>query len=80
MDQLVEAGDATIDPVARRAIYRDVQRLAADDLPYVSLWWDDNVAAYDRRLTGFAPYPNGSLISLATAEFPSVSRAPRPTP
>lgn len=70
MDQLVEAGDATIDPAARRLIYHDVQRLAAADLPYVSLWWDDNVAAFDRRLAGFAPYPNGSLLSLATAAFP----------
>jgi peptide/nickel transport system substrate-binding protein len=78
MDQLVEAGDATIDPAARRAIYVDVQKLAADDLPYVSLWWDDNVAAFDRRLEGFEPYPNGSLISLATAAFPPANRVTRP--
>jgi peptide/nickel transport system substrate-binding protein len=69
MDQLVEAGDSTLDPAARRAIYAQVQELAAQDLPYVSLWWDDNVAAMDRRLAGFEPYPNGSLISLATASF-----------
>jgi hypothetical protein len=28
----------------------------------------------DRRLTGFAPYPNGSLISLATASFSITNR------
>ena len=77
MDQLVEAGDTTIDPAARRAIYGDVQKLAAADLPYVSLWWDDNVAAFDRRLAGFAPYPNGSLIALATAAFPVENRTVR---
>ena len=80
MDQLVEAGDATIDRAARIAIYREVQYLAADDLPYVSLWWDDNVAAYDRRLEGFTAYPNGSLISLATARFPIAPSTDRPTP
>jgi peptide/nickel transport system substrate-binding protein len=74
------AGDATIDPTARRAIYRDVQRLAAADLPYVSLWWDDNVVALDRRLAGFVPYPNGSLISLATAAWLPQHSAPRPPP
>jgi peptide/nickel transport system substrate-binding protein len=79
MDQLVEAGDATIGPAARRAIYTEVQRLAAADLPYVSLWWDDNVAALDRRIDGFEPYPNGSLISLPTVAFPSGNRAVRPT-
>jgi peptide/nickel transport system substrate-binding protein len=70
MDQLVEAGDNALDLAARRSIYVQVQQLAAEDLPYVSLWWDDNVAAMDRRLTGFLPYPNGSLISLATASLP----------
>jgi len=78
MDQLVEAGDSAIDAAARRAIYANVQKLAADDLPYVSLWWDDNVAAFDRRLEGFEPYPNGSLISLATAAFPAANRTTRP--
>ncbi len=76
MDQLVEAGDSTLDPVARRAIYAEVQELAAQDLPYVSLWWDENVAAMDHRLTGFEPYPNGSLISLATASFSPSNREP----
>jgi peptide/nickel transport system substrate-binding protein len=78
MDKLVEAADVTIEPAARRAIYADVQKLAADDLPYVSLWWDDNVAAFDRRLEDFEPYPNGSLISLATAVFPAANRVTRP--
>jgi len=80
MDRLVEAGDTTIDPAARRAIYRDVQQLAAADLPYVSLWWDDNVAALDRRLAGFEPYPNGSLISLASAAWVPRNRIARPAP
>lgn len=65
MDRLVEAGDTTLDPAARRAIYAQVQQLAADDLPYVSLWWLDTVAVMNRRLAGFAPYPNGSLSSFA---------------
>ena len=33
-----------------RASYAQVQQARADDLPYVSLWWDDNVAAMDRGL------------------------------
>ncbi len=78
MDQLVEAADATIDPAARRAIYVQVQQLAADQLPYVSLWWDDNVAAFDCRLEGFEPYPSGSLISLTAAAFSLGNCAPRP--
>jgi peptide/nickel transport system substrate-binding protein len=76
MDRLVEAGDAALDMASRRAIYREVQQLAAADLPYISLWWDDNVAALDRRLAGFEPDPNGSLISLARASLP-IQEPPR---
>jgi peptide/nickel transport system substrate-binding protein len=80
MDQLVEAGDSTLDPVTRRSIYGKVQQLAAEDLPYVSLWWDDTVAVMDYRLVGFEPYPNGSLISLATASFPVAIASPSAHP
>jgi peptide/nickel transport system substrate-binding protein len=66
MDRLVEAGMSTVEPEARKKIYGQVQQLAAEDLPYVSLWWVDNVAVMNRRLAGFDAYPNGSLRSLAT--------------
>src|SRR5258708_30273782 len=66
MDGLVEAGEITIDPDARKKIYAQGQRLAAEDLPYVSLWWQDNVAVMSRSVHGFEPYPNGSLLSLST--------------
>ena len=61
MDRLVEAGKTTVDPDARKKIYAQVQQLAADDLPYVSLWWVDNVAVMNRRLVGFEAYPERQL-------------------
>jgi peptide/nickel transport system substrate-binding protein len=69
MDRLVEAGKTSVDPEARKKIYAQVQRLAAEELPYVSLWWVDNVAVMNRRLVGFEAYPNGSLRSLATLKL-----------
>jgi len=66
MDRLVEAGMSTVDPDARKKIYGQVQQLAAEELPYVSLWWVENVAVMNRRLVGFDAYPNGSFRSLAT--------------
>lgn len=66
MDRLVEAGRTAVDRDARKKIYAQVQQLAADDLPYVSLWWVNNVAVMNRRLSAFDAYPNGSLRSLAT--------------
>jgi peptide/nickel transport system substrate-binding protein len=80
MDRLLEAGDAELDPAARRAIYARVQQIAAADLPYVSLWWIDNVAVIDRRLGGFEPFPNGSLLSLGAARWlpPAAAGGARP--
>jgi len=69
MDRLLETAEVTLDPVRRRTIFSAVQKLAAGDLPYVPLWWIDTVTVTTRRLDGFEPYPNGSLISLATASY-----------
>jgi peptide/nickel transport system substrate-binding protein len=69
MDRLVEAGQLTIDREKRRRIYQAVQQLAAADLPYVSLWWLDNVTVMNDRIRGFEPYPNGSLRSFASLEL-----------
>ncbi len=69
MDLLVEEGMRTIDPIRRRAIYAKVQQLAAEDLPYVSLWWLNNVTVLNREVAGFEPYPNGSLRSLASVRI-----------
>jgi peptide/nickel transport system substrate-binding protein len=79
MDRLVEAGKTTVDRDERKKIYAQVQQLAADDLPYVSLWWVDNVAVMNRRLVGFEPYPNGSFRSLATLTLISPDGAGEPS-
>lgn len=65
MDALVEQGMTTIDPAKRREIYARVQQLAAQDLPYISLWWFQNVTVLNREVVGYEPFPNGSLRSLA---------------
>lgn len=47
MDRLLETAEVTLDPVRRPAIFSEVQRLAARDLPYVPLWWIDTVTGDD---------------------------------
>ena len=51
MDRLLEQGEVTLDPGRAARIYAEVQKLAADDLPYVSLWWQDNVVVMNRRVS-----------------------------
>lgn len=72
MDSLLEDAETALDPVRRKAIYGAVQKLAARDLPYVSLWWQDNVAVMSSEVSGFQPFPNGSLRSFTAISLDEI--------
>jgi peptide/nickel transport system substrate-binding protein len=67
VDRLTGLGRRTFEREKRKAVYAAVQRLAAEDLPVIPLWWADNVVVQSGRLCGFTPYPDGSLVSLTSA-------------
>ena len=64
MDRLIEAGRRTMDMEKRKEIYSRIQKIAAHDLPYVSLWHPTNIVIMKKGLSGFKPYPDGSLFDL----------------
>lgn len=64
LDALLEQGRSARTLAARRAIYHEVQRLVAAELPYVHLWHTTNVAVMRREIEGFRLYPAGDLLSL----------------
>ncbi len=64
LDRLLEQGRTTTDVTERKLIYSQVQRILAEDLPYIPLWWKKNVVVTEPFLRGFVPYPDGDLISL----------------
>jgi peptide/nickel transport system substrate-binding protein len=64
LDALLERGRTTTDPVARRAIYADVERLLAEDRPVISLWHEDSVAVVRAGVAFRAPR-DGRLSPLA---------------
>jgi len=59
----------TTDIATRKLIYRRVQEILAEDLPYVPLWWWKNVIVKKASIQSFTPYPDGDLISLKEASF-----------
>ncbi len=67
MDRLTDAGLAELQPTRRSAIYAEVQQRAAEQLPYVPLWWPERVVVAARDLEGFVPHPSGTLLGLAAA-------------
>ncbi len=51
-DELMEAGRKATTVAERERIYRRFQELAAEDLPYLYLWWPNEIRAWNKRLKG----------------------------
>ncbi|MBA2662759.1 MAG: ABC transporter substrate-binding protein [Bradymonadaceae bacterium] len=64
VDQLLVAGDSEADVQARKAIYGEIQQILARELPYVSLWHEDNIAVLKRGVTGYYTTPNARFDGL----------------
>ena len=64
IDDLLEQGRHETDQQRRTAVYRRVQNILHDDLPYVPLWWVKNVIVRKPQIAGFTPYPDGDFFSL----------------
>jgi len=58
-DALIEQAERAPDEASRAAGYRAVQRLLAQDLPYVSLWFEDIVVVQGGRVVGYDTDMNG---------------------
>lgn len=71
LDRLTIEGRQTLERDSRRPIYFRAQEIIARDLPYISLWYNDNLVACDRRLSGFEIYPGGDYRSLAKTSWRS---------
>ncbi len=66
LDELLEMGAGESNSARRKAIYAEAQSLIAEDVPYVSLWWPDNVAVARPGLAPFVMPPDGSFSFLAS--------------
>jgi peptide/nickel transport system substrate-binding protein len=64
VDELIVQGRATFDRAKRKAIYDQVQRILAEELPYISLYHQNNIAVMRNYVDGFKMYPSGFLISV----------------
>lgn len=51
VDRLIAEARQSIDPAKRAADYRQIQSILNEDLPYIHLWWSDNVLIHNRRLS-----------------------------
>ncbi|MBF0286385.1 MAG: ABC transporter substrate-binding protein [SAR324 cluster bacterium] len=63
LDQLVEAGRVEMNSEKRKTIYDQVQQILAEDLPYLSLWYNNNVVIIKEDLKEYRLHPTGGYHS-----------------
>jgi peptide/nickel transport system substrate-binding protein len=69
VDELVVQGRTESDPSKRKQTYAELQKIVADDLPYINLWWGDNVLVHSKRLSSVELDPSGNYNFLTTAQL-----------
>jgi peptide/nickel transport system substrate-binding protein len=69
VDALIDQARREVDPNVRRPLYAEVQKIVADELPYINLWYLDNVLVHNKRVQNLKLNPAGNYDFLRTAEL-----------
>jgi peptide/nickel transport system substrate-binding protein len=78
VDGLIDQARREVDPGLRKPIYDELQLVLAEQLPYINLWYLDNVLVHNRRVRNLELNPAGNYDFLRTAELvQSVDRKSR---
>ena len=75
VDRLLDEAAVATDDGRRRALYGQVQKIVAEDAPYISLWYKTNVAVSQRGLTGIHVLPLADFIFLKDVSRTAEARA-----
>jgi peptide/nickel transport system substrate-binding protein len=59
VDALLNQARIEPDQAKRRALFSEVQRIVAADLPYINLWYADQISVHRRRVQNVALAPSG---------------------
>jgi peptide/nickel transport system substrate-binding protein len=69
VDALIYKAQIEADQSKRKTDYAEIQQILANDLPYVYLWYFNNVMVYSKRVQGLELNPSGNYDFLRTAEL-----------
>jgi peptide/nickel transport system substrate-binding protein len=68
VDALLDQAGVESDQEKRRELFSKVQRIIAADLPYLSLWFMDNISVHRKRIDGVQISPTGNYDFLSGIE------------
>jgi peptide/nickel transport system substrate-binding protein len=69
VDALIDQARTELDQTKRKQLYAQLQRILAEDLPSINLWYLDNVLVRSQRVANLSLNPPGNYDFLRTAEF-----------
>ena len=69
VDALIDQARREVDPNSRKAAYAELQLILADELPYIDLWYLDNVLVHNKRVRNLQLNSAGNYDFLRTAEL-----------
>ena len=69
VDELINRGRTEMDQAKRKAIYAELQAIVAEELPYIHLYYLDNVVVHSKRVRNIQMPPSGNYDFLQTAEL-----------
>jgi ABC-type transport system substrate-binding protein len=67
LDALLDQARVEMDQGKRKALLSQIQKIVAEDEPYINLWYVDNVCLHRDRLAGIALEPSGDYDFLNSA-------------
>jgi peptide/nickel transport system substrate-binding protein len=73
VDALIDQARRETDPALRQPLYAEVQQIVAEDLPYINLWYLDNVLVHTSRVRRIRLNPAGNFDFLRSAELVSAT-------
>jgi peptide/nickel transport system substrate-binding protein len=69
VDALIDRARRETDPNVRKPLYAEIQRILAEDVPSINLWYLDNVLIRNKRVENIQLNPAGNYDFLRTAEL-----------
>lgn len=69
VDELIATGRKTTDLQKRKQAYAEIQRIVAEELPYIDLWYFDNVVVHSTRVRNLHVGPAGNYDFLTSVEL-----------
>jgi peptide/nickel transport system substrate-binding protein len=71
VDALIDQARSQLDQNTRKRLYAEVQNILAQQLPYINLWYQDNVLVHSKRVRNLTLNPSGNYDFLKTADLDS---------